>query len=172
MPGSLGKNSTHGNNSNFASPDLLIHPTDWSQTLGTVRTPCGWTLAQRSSPKMLSITRNQKSTAKNTSPRVHPKTTKLKGFRGVCGGEITKQRYPWYSYVIPTNKAQKIHSQIFVPKILKKGSENQHEKIIGEPKETQGMNSEPSIKTMKDSLQKLATSQHPSLSGSLKWSSS
>jgi hypothetical protein len=64
----VGKNSTHGKNSNLQSIDLPIRSTDQSETLGIAGVPRGQTLARISVPKTHSIKRNQKSTLKNTFP--------------------------------------------------------------------------------------------------------
>ena len=75
------ENSTRGKNSPFDPTDLPIHPMDSSETLGELGVPHGHPVAKRSSLQTHQIMSNRKSTLKNTSSRVHPKTTKSKAFR-------------------------------------------------------------------------------------------
>ena len=75
-----------GKNSNFSSPDLLIHLTDCSETLGELGVPHGHPVAKRSSPKTQRIMRNQKSTLKNTLSRVPKKNVESKAFPQICEG--------------------------------------------------------------------------------------
>ena len=116
-----------GKNSNFSSPDLPIHPTDCSETLGELGVPHGHPMAKRSSPKTHRIMRNRKSNLKNTSPRVHPKSTKSKDFSTDLKGGITKKRVSRYSCVNPSPKPQRKLLQNLSTNFQRKGSEN-HQK--------------------------------------------
>jgi hypothetical protein len=91
----VGKNSTHGKNSNLLPIKLPIRSTDQGETLGIVGVPRGLPLARSSVPKTHSIRRNRKSTLKNTSNPRTPKTPKSSplthGFgRGIKGTRTTK----------------------------------------------------------------------------------
>ena len=89
-----GKNASRGKHLFFQPIDLPIHPTDCNQTSGEGGLPLGQPLSQGIHPEMHPKGRNRKSTAENTFFRVHPKTIKSKGFRGVCGGKYHQAKVP------------------------------------------------------------------------------
>jgi hypothetical protein len=127
----VGKNSTHGKNSNLPPFDLLIRSTDQSETLGIDGVPHGLPLARSSVPITHSIKRNRKSALKNTSnPRTlkTPKSSPLThGFgRGIKGKRSTRG-----SHEFPPSNHQEQGPENTPRNPPRESSENHHQEQPG-----------------------------------------
>jgi hypothetical protein len=127
----VGKNTTHGRNSNLLPIDLPIRSTNQSETLGIVGVPHGLPLARSSVPKNHSIKRNRKSTLKNTSNPRTPKTLKssplIRGFgRGIKGKRTMKG-----SHEFPPSNPQEQAPENTLRKTASEGFENHYQEQPG-----------------------------------------
>jgi hypothetical protein len=86
-PRQNGKKWNRGSTLNFASPDLPIHSTNCSETLGVPGSPHGRPLPQRNCTETLSIMGNHKSRDQTSRTLVPTKTTKSESFPRVWRGQ-------------------------------------------------------------------------------------